>query len=204
MKTQHLKAALSLTGFTAIGVTLACLGAFRVIPDPFWASALCSAVIVPAIVYLAKLWNRNYYLRKTLDAYEAAGLPVVGAEMYVTRDMKAILRTEPVLCAALIYYAHVQRFAAFMMCDQAAPALRDQGFTAAAGEWTVALVEVLLPHLEHPPASERRHLVTRTVESVRAHGAGTTLAYMKALGPAAAFSALDAGIALEYVQAVAV
>lgn len=170
MKTQHLKAALSLTGFTAIGVTLACLGAFRVIPDPFWASALCSAVIVPAIVYLAKLWNRNYYLRKTLDAYEAAGLSVVGAEMYVTRDMKAILRTEPVLCAALIYYAHVQRFAAFMMCDQAAPALRDQGFTAAAGEWTVALVEVLLPHLElaHPEDAIDHGLHTKVAAGTQA------------------------------------
>lgn len=133
-----------------------------------------------------------------------AGLPVSNTEMYVTRDMKAILRAEPVLYAALIHYAHEQRFATFMMCDQAAPALRDQGFTAAAGEWTVTLVEVLLPHLEHPPASERRYLVARTVESVRAHGAGTTLAYMKALGPTAAFFALDAGIALEYAQTVAV
>lgn len=204
MRTQHLKAALSLTGFTVIGATLACLGAFQVIPDPFWASALCPAVIVPALVYLAKLWSRHYYLRRTLDAYEMAGLPVADAEMYVTRDMKAILRAEPVLYAALVYYAHGQRFDGYVMCDQAAPALRDQGFTAAAGGRTVALVEELLPHLEHPPASERRHLVTRTVESVRAHGASATLAYMKALGPAEAFSAMDAGIALEYVQAVAV
>ena len=202
MRIQHFNAALSLTGFTVIGVTLACLGAFKVVPDALWASALCSAVIVPAIIYLAKLWSRHYYLRKTLDAYEMAGLPVTNAEMYVTRDMKVILRDEPALYAAIIHYSHAQRFNGYAMCDQAAPAFAGQGFTAAAGGRMVALVEVLLPHLEHLPASERRYLVTRTVESIRAHGAGATLTYMDALGPDAAFSALDADIALEYAQTV--
>ncbi len=219
MQTEHLKAALGLTAIVGVGAAVFSVAMFQLVPVGV-AVLLSAAGALFGGVYLARLWMRHYYFRKSVAAFRAAALDSDSDSFYVEGSMKTILRDEPVLYAALLHYAHEQRFNGYVMCDQAAPAFVGQGFSDAAGTHVLGLVEVLLPVLEEPSpvwgqwevklpceekqvAARRRDIVTKVVAAARSHGARTTFAYVSGLGVEAGLSAMEQGLPLEYAKALA-
>lgn len=171
-----------------------------------WPEALL--IGIPALSVLATLvWNIRSSRRAKRLRNAVNELQLTTSLFYGLREGKRMIQQEPWTYVSLVEASNHRSFAGYKVYDRAVTMFEDHGLQALFDRGVVEYVDLALKAIYRDDdmlsTELGRAFVARGADAARKHGAENVLRYGRALGMGPGLDALEAGIPLEYAEALA-